>query len=230
MTINPPPASLPAEWIEYFRVLTPATIGRVVEEGFVDREIRPIFRRVAVLGTAVTLKLPEDDLALVRVAVDRLRPSDVLVIDQGGETRAACWDGPASLAAGVRGCVGVVVDGAVTDVVEIEEQGLPTFARAVSALSGRSLGTGGGGVNVAVQCGGVAVHPGDLVVADDNGVVVIPPQRLEEVGVQARAVVDRAPFQRAWLERGGALDDIWGEEAADIRRMLEERGWANPSS
>lgn len=226
MTINPHPPSLSAELIEYFRGLAPATIGQVADEGFIDATIRPIFKRVNVVGTAVTLKLPEGDVSLTSAAIDQLRPGDVLVIDQGGEDQVACWGEMTSLAARVRGCVGVIVDGAVTDVVEIEEQAMPTFARAVSALVGRRLDTGDGGVNVAVQCGGVAVHPGDLVVADDNGIVVIPPRRVQDIGLVARAAADRAPYQRAWLGRGGSLADLSGKDAVAIHRLLVERGWA----
>ena len=226
MTIHPHQPSLPAELIEYYRGLPPATIGHVTDEGFVDAAIRPIFKRVQVVGTAVTLKLPEGDVSLTRAAIQQLRPGDVLVIDQGGEDQVACWGEMTSLAAKVRGCVGVIVDGAVTDVVEIEAQAMPTFARAISALVGRRLDTGSGGVNVAVQCGGVAVHPGDLVVADDNGIVVIPPQRVQDIGLAARAAEDRAPYQRVWIERGGSLADLSGKDAAEIHHMLVERGWA----
>ena len=225
MTINPHPPSLSAELIEYFRGLPPATIGRIVDEGFVDTDIRPIFKRVQVVGTAVTLKLPEGDSSLTQAAIDQLQPGDVLVIDLGGQDQIACWGEMTSLVARVRGCVGVIVDGAVTDVVEIEAQAMPTFARAVAALVGRRVDADGGGVNVAVQCGGVAVHPGDLVVADDNGIVVIPPQRVQDIGLAARAARDRAPYQRAWIERGGSLADLEGEDAAAIHRMLVERGW-----
>jgi 4-hydroxy-4-methyl-2-oxoglutarate aldolase len=224
-TLNPHPPSLAPEVIEAFRQLPPATIGHIVDDGFVDTAIRPIFRRLQVVGTAVTLKLPEGDIALTRPAIELLRPGDVLVIDQGGETRVACWGEMTSLAAKVKGCVGVIVDGAVTDVVEIEDQRMPTFARSVSALVGRRLDTGEGGVNVPAQCGGVAVHPGDLIVADDNGIVVIPPQRVADIATQARAAEDRAPFQRIWLERGGSLADLSGKQAPEIHRMLQERGW-----
>lgn len=226
LSVHPNAPSLPAELIERYRGLPPATLGHVVDEGIVDTAIRPIFGRISVVGTAVTLKLPEDDLALTRPAISQLRPGDVLVIDQGGETMRACWGEMTSLAAQVAGCVGVIVDGAVTDVVEIEDQRMPTFARAISALVGRRRETGEGGVNVAVQCGSVAVHPGDLIVADDNGIVIIPPQRAAELAVKARAAEDRAPFQRIWLQRGGSLADLGGKEAPEIERMLRERGWA----
>lgn len=224
-TVKPHPSSLPSDVIEAFRQLPPATIGHIVDDGFVDTAIRPIFRRVQVVGTAVTLKLPEGDVSLTRAAIEQLRPGDVLVIDQGGEDQIACWGEMTSLAAKTRGCVGVIVDGAVTDVVEIEDQRMPTFARAVSALVGRRLDTGEGGVNVPAQCGGVAVHPGDLIVADDNGIVVIPPRRVADVAARARAAEDRAPFQRTWLERGGSLADLSGKDGAEIHRMLQQRGW-----
>ena len=218
--------SVPAALLDAYRQLPPATIGHVIDEGFVDGAIRPIANRVAVVGTAITLRLVDNDLAPTAAAIERLRPGHVLVIDQGGETRRACWGEMTSLAARARGCVGVIVDGAVTDVVEIAEHGLPTFARAISALVGRSTGAGDGAVNVAVQCGGVAVHPGDLVVADDNGIVVIPPRRAADVAALARAEEARAPYQRAWLQRGGAFADLAGRSAAETYRMLQDRGWA----
>ena len=226
MSINPHPPAVAAELIELYRGLPPATIGHIIEDRFLDTAIRPIFKRVSAVGTATTLELPKGDLSLTRAAIDQLRPGDVLLIDWGGETQAACWGEMTSLAARMKGCLGVIVDGAVTDVVEIEDQGLPTFARATAALVGRRLDTGDGGVNVPIQCGGVNVNPGDLVVGDDNGIVVIPVQRAAEIGARARAAEDRSPFQRVWLQRGGSLADLSGKEAADIRRLLEERGWA----
>ncbi len=225
MTLNPHPPLISSELVELYRGLPPATIGHIINEGFVDTAIRPVFPRVSVVGTAVTLKLPGGDLSLTREAIDQLQSGDVLVIDFGGQRQVACWGEMTSLAAKVKGCVGVIVDGAVTDVVEIENQKMPTFSRAVSALVGRRLDSDAGGLNISVSCGGVAVHPGDLIVADDNGIVVIPPDEAADVGDRARAAKNRAPFQRVWIEHGGSLADLGGKEAADIRRMVEERGW-----
>ncbi len=220
------PPSVPAELLDAYRSLPPATIGHVIDDGFVDGSIRPLWSHVAVVGTAVTLRYVDNDLQPTASAIEQLRPGDVLVIDQGGVTRQACWGEMTSLAARARGCVGVIVDGAVTDVVEITEHRLPTFARATAALVGRSTGTGGGGVNLPVSCGGVAVHPGDLIVADDNGIVVIPPERAVEVAALARAEEDAAPYQRVWIQRGGAFGEMAHRSAQDLYRMLQERGWA----
>jgi regulator of RNase E activity RraA len=208
-----------------YRDLRPALLGHVTDEGFVDEKIRPIYPRVHVLGTAVTVRLEEGDLEPTIIAVDMLRQGDVLVIDHDGIQSQACWGELTSLAALTRGCAGVIVDGAITNVVEIEAQQLPTFARGVAALGGRRLATGGG-VNVPAQCGGVSVHPGDLIVADDDGIVVIPPPRLPEIATAARAALDRTPYARAWVQRGGLLGEIVNLGEAEIRAALDARGWA----
>src|SRR5206468_10134247 len=132
-----------------------------------------------------TLKLTPGDVTHTRDAIPALTPGDVLVIDQGCDERAACWGEMTSLAAKVRGAAGVVIDGACTDALEIEAMGLPTWSRAIAALVGRRLNQDGG-VNVPVQCGGVVVHPGDVVVADANGIVIISPEEAEATYDAAR--------------------------------------------
>lgn len=210
--------------IERFRDIPPATIGHYVNEGFVDTAIRPIFKHVKAIGPAFTLRMVPGDSTLTRPALERVAPGDVLVIDQGGDTRAACWGEMTSLRAKTAGVTGVIIDGAVTDVVEIEQQGLPTWARAISALTGRRLERGGG-IQVPVQCGGVLVNPGDLVVADDNGICVLTLDAAEAVYAQARDAEDRAPFQRIWLQNGGSLTDMGGKTARDLEQMVRARGW-----
>jgi regulator of RNase E activity RraA len=215
---------IPDGWLAAYKDLRPALLGHVTEDGFVDEEIRPMFPRVHVLGTAVTVRLEEGDLEPTVIAVDRLRPGDVLVIDHGGITSRACWGELTSLAAAARGCAGVIVDGAIANVAEIEGHNLPTFARGVTARGGRRLDRGGG-VNVPASCGGVSVHPGDLIVADDDGIVVIPPPRLAEVHTAARSALERVPLARTWVERGGRLGEIASLDAAALQAAVRERGW-----
>lgn len=225
MTVNPPPRPLPTELLATYKGVMPATIGHLIDEGFVDTAIRPIYKGVLVLGTAVTLKFEHGDLTIGRYAIEQLRLGDVLIIDNGGSTSTACWGEMTSLAAKMRGCSGVIVDGAVTDILEIEAQQQPTFSRAISALVGRRLSSDSGGVNVPVTCGGVRVHPGDLIVADDNGIVVLPPQRAAEIAGAARAAEDVGPLRRRWLEHGGEIAELIGNDVLTTQRMLEERGW-----
>jgi regulator of RNase E activity RraA len=223
-TVRARPAAIPDGWIEIYRQLRPALLGHVVDDGFVDQQIRPLSSGTLVIGTAITVKLPDGDLEALVPAVDLLEAGDVLVIDHGGRESLACWGELTSLAALQRGCVGVIVDGAVANAAELRGHGLPTFARGVAALGGRRLGRGGG-VNVPVLCGGVAVHPGDLVVADDDGIVVVPPARLDDVAALARPALARMPLARAWVQHGGLLGEITGLEAEEIAGLLQARGW-----
>jgi 4-hydroxy-4-methyl-2-oxoglutarate aldolase len=215
-------ASIPAAWIEAYQPLRTGLLGHVTDDGFVDEKVRSLVPGGRVVGTALTVRLPDGDLECIVPAVDMLQPGDVLVIDHGGRESLACWGELTSLAAKARGCVGVIVDGAVTNIAEIREHGLPTFARAVAALGGRRIGEGGG-VNVPIQCGGVAVHPGDLVIADDDGVVVIPPPRLADVETPARAALERTALARTWIERGGDMAEINGLEAPEVAALLQQR-------
>jgi 4-hydroxy-4-methyl-2-oxoglutarate aldolase len=218
-------ASVPAAWIDEYRSLRPALLGHVMDDGFVDEKVRSWVSGGLVVGTALTVRLPDGDLECIVPAVDMLQPGDVLVIDHGGRESLACWGELTALAAKMRGCVGVVVDGAVANIAELRELGLPTFARGVAALGGRRLGVDGG-VNVPIQCGGVAVHPGDLVVANDDGVVVIPPPRLADVATPARAALERLPLARTWLQHGGSLAEISLLEAPEVAALLQQRGWS----
>ena len=223
-TVHGRPTAIPEGWLEIYRRFRTALLGHVIDEGFVDEKIRPLFSGVHVVGTAITVRLPDGDLEPIVPAVDLLQPGDVLVIDHGGRDSLACWGELTSLAAKQRGCVGVIVDGAVANVAEIREHGLPTFARGVAALGGRRLSEGGG-VNVPIQCGGVSVHPGDLVLADDDGVVVIPPPRLDDVLSLVGPMSQRAPLARAWIEHGGPLGEISDLDAEGIAALLKARGW-----
>jgi regulator of RNase E activity RraA len=213
------------ELVERYRSIPPATIGHVLAEGFMDTALRPIFGPVSVVGRAVTARMLRGDATLTRPAIRAIQPGNVLVIAQGGDTQVANWGEMTSLAAKVRGAAGVIIDGSVTDVVEIRQQGLPTFARAISARVGRRLELPGGAINEPVECGGVLVRPGDLVVGDDNGIVVMTPEMAETLYAAARKAEDRSPFQRTWLERGGELADVGGKDAAEIEAMLRQRGW-----
>ena len=223
-TVHEHPTPIPDGWIEIYRRFGAALLGHVIDDGFVDEKIRPLFPGSHVVGTAITVRLSDGDLEPIVPAVDLLQPGDVLVIDHGGRDSLACWGELTSLAAKQRGCVGVIVDGAVANLTAIREHGLPTFARGVVALGGRRLGHGGG-VNVSVQCGGVAVHPGDLVVADDDGIVIVPPPRLDDVYALAGPLLTRAPLARAWIEHGGLLGEISDLDAEGIGALLKARGW-----
>jgi 4-hydroxy-4-methyl-2-oxoglutarate aldolase len=133
-----------------------------------------------IVGPAVTADVSPGDGSYSRIALALCQPGDVLVINAHGCTERAVLGGSVCIAARARGLAGIVVDGAVRDIGEIESVGLDVLARAVTPRSGTTE-SGWGEVNVPVAIGGVAVLPGDLVVADIEGCVIIPRRDAENV-------------------------------------------------
>lgn len=211
------PPQIDAQRIERLRTVEAATLGHYLHSGFVDTGIGPITAPRRVAGTAVTVQLPGPDSTLLYHAMDRVRPGDLLVIDRGGDPAHACWGGFMAAVARVRGLAGVIVDGLVTDPAAIREADVPTWARGITALTTKLLNLGGG-FNVPVTVGGVAIAPGDVVLADDCGIVVLPPDRLNEL--TELALADQAG-ENEWLDRiaaGAALQDL-----VDIASMIDTK-------
>lgn len=169
-----------SELIAQLRQIAPATIGHMLEHEFMDPELRPITSRFNFAGPAVTVRCFGTDSAIVHYAVDIAQSGDVIVVDRLGDRRYACWGGGVALAASVKGIVGAVVGGALTDKVEIEDLNFPAFGRCISPLTTRAPGLTGE-LNVPVRCGGLIVNPGDIVLADDDGIIVLPPHRIAEI-------------------------------------------------
>ncbi len=155
-----------------------ATVGHRRHMGFMDRGIQSILPGRRVTGTAVTLALPGQDSTLLHHVVQFLRPGDVLCIDRLGDSKHACLGGGVAVAIKATGCAGVVIDGPCTDVPEIEAYDLAVWCRGAAPITTRLYDIGGS-FNVPVSCGGAVVNPGDLVIADFSGVLVLPPEEPE---------------------------------------------------
>lgn len=154
---------------------------RVGPRHVMDPGIKALDRDWRICGPAVTVK-PEqvDDVYMAQLAGKYVKPGDVVVIDAGGHTQAACLG--ASMAHGLKemGAIGVVADGYVlTAEVIRKREGIPVFSRGTVSVSRGSDHPGW--INTPVICGGVIVNPGDLILADEDGVVVVPRAHAEEV-------------------------------------------------
>jgi regulator of RNase E activity RraA len=209
-TINPLPPAIDPALIQRLLGAEPATIGHFRHVGFMAPEIQlrlPGYRRVA--GTAVTVRAFGDDTSIVHYALGQLRPGDVMVIDRAGDTRHACCGGGVAFAAKTAGCVGIIVDGPVTDVQELREYDMPVWARGLSTVTCKPLFRQGE-FCVPVSCGGVVVEPGDAILADENGVLVLKPH---EITASADRVVAMQQAEKTMLARitaGERLPDING--------------------
>lgn len=176
--------------------------------------LRPIHAGCVFAGWARTILCVDSDeisdhpYDLEIEAVDSILTDEVVVVATGHSIRNAPWGELLSTAARARGARGVVVDGFVRDVKKIEAIGLPVFATGIKPVDsmGRGIVTG---YNQPVECGEVTVHPGDLVVADHDGVVVVPRAVAEEVLRLAEQKVARENDSRADLARGVYLRDVY---------------------
>lgn len=184
------------------------TLGHFLETGFAPAALRALVPDVKLVGRAITLQLRSPDAIAVNRALVRLTACDVLVIDMQGDHAHACVGAVTATAAQCAGAAGIIVDGVATDLHELRQIGLPVFARGTSALTTKRLDDGASAFGVPVQCGGVTVAPGSIVVADDNGVLFADAATLAAV-IEAALASDRAePALLARLRAGEPVSDV----------------------
>ncbi|MGI9524980.1 MAG: RraA family protein [Hyphomicrobiaceae bacterium] len=173
--INAMPRQVDPELIERGSRTETATVGHIRHMGFADCAIQNVLgKRSTIAGTAVTLALPGQDSTLLHHVIQFLRPGDVLCVDRLGDHKHACLGGGVAAAIMATKCAGVVIDGPCTDTPEIEQYELPVWCRGTSPITTRLYDIGGS-FNVPVCIGGAVVNPGDLVIADFSGVLIMPP-------------------------------------------------------
>jgi regulator of RNase E activity RraA len=209
--IRPVPPQIGSDVLDKASRVETATIGHRRQMGFVDPAIQVMLPVKRIAGTAQTLALPGQDSTLLHHVVQFLRPHDILVIDRLGDRKHACLGGGVACAIKARGCAGVVIDGTCTDLPEIEQYGLPVWCRGPSPITTRLLDIGGA-FNVDIACGGAVVHPGDVVVCDFSGVLVMPP--------------DEAPDDIDWA-LGKQAEEPAGHKALMAGARLGERSGAS---
>jgi regulator of RNase E activity RraA len=190
----------------------------VLHSGFVDPAIRAVLPDKRVAGTAVTLRIPGPDSTLLHHALSLVRPGDFLVIDRAGDTRHACWGGVVTNAAKVAGVVGGVIDGPATDFSEVRRCAMPLWCRGPSPITTKLLGLEGA-FNVPVTVGGQTVSPGDAVLADESGVVILNRGEAEAIARRALDMQEREVTLLERIYKGEKLADISG-----ATRMVETAG------
>jgi regulator of RNase E activity RraA len=179
------------EVIKAYAGLSPNELSDVLELPCVMRyEIHPLgpgMPRIA--GSAFTIRTGRHDNLMFHASIYLARPGDVIVVEAGDDEMAVAGGNVCAIAQR-NGVAGLVVDGVIRDVVESREKRFPVFARGASPIPAKRVGDGG--MNVQIRCGGVVVNPGDVAVADEEGIVVIPRARTDDVlqKAQARGAAD----------------------------------------
>jgi len=161
---------------------------------------------VKMVGRAVTVQTFPGDWAKPVEAIDVARKNEVIVINNDGATHVAPWGELATLSCVKKGISGVVIDGAVRDVDDIRIMKFPLFAKAVVPNAGEPKGFGE--INAEIQCGGQYVRPGDWIVGDESGVVVIPNERAYEIARRALEVRKNEERIREEIRRGSTLSEV----------------------
>jgi 4-hydroxy-4-methyl-2-oxoglutarate aldolase len=211
-TIKDMPEQIPVEDLELLANVETATVGHWRLFGFMDRAIQPLLRNRRVVGTAVTIAIPGPDSTLLHHATGMLRPGDVLVVDRLGDDRYACWGGGVTIAAKAAGAVAGIVDGPCTDLAEIEDSDFPMWSRGLSPITTRLYDLGGG-LNIPICCGGVPVMPGDAILADASGVLVIPRGEVRDVATEALRRQETGRAREASVASGRKLGELSGATA-----------------
>lgn len=181
--------------------------------GVMDSGIKPAFR-AKITGQAVTVQLSKGDLVDPLKALEMGQPGDVIVVDAGGDPNTSVCGGLMGGLAQNRGIRGMIVDGAGRDTDELEDIGWPIWTRAITPRGTHTMFSGRKeelSINVPIACGGVPVNPGDFIVADLMGVVVIPLARAEEVVRLASEQAEREEKTRAWVKQGKTIEDLLAE-------------------
>lgn len=186
-----------------------ATVGHFRHWGFMDARIQALGHTKRLVGTAVTLALPAQDSTLLHHTLGLLKPGHIVVIDRLGDRKHACWGGGVTNAAHKAGATAAIIDGMCTDPLEIAELQFPVWCRGISPITTRIYNLGGM-LNYPVSCGGVAVNPGDIILADENGVLVIPPDEVEEVADAALAKQARGIENIKKIYAGATLGNLSG--------------------
>lgn len=170
--------------------------------------------KTKIIGPAVTVKLSPGDMVDGLDVIKIARPGDVVVVDSFGETETSIWGGLMSGLCQMKGLAGAVIDGAMRDTDETRDLGFPVMAKAIvprsthSPVSDRYEPIE---INVPIACGGVRVNPGDIIVADEIGCVVVPQETAAEVLTKAREQADKEEKTRRKIKEGKTVDELLAE-------------------
>lgn len=193
---------------------THEALGR---SGLMKPYMRPIWAGASIAGPAVTVLAQPGDNWMIHVAIEQCRPGDVMVVGCTADNTDGMFGDLLATSLKARGGIGLIIDAGCRDVAVLKDMGFPVWSRAISAKG--TVKATLGAVNIPVVCGGVNVDPGDMIVADDDGVVVVPKKLCVEVAAKAQKRSDDEEAKRVKLASG-----VLGLDMYNMREPLAKAG------
>jgi 4-hydroxy-4-methyl-2-oxoglutarate aldolase len=195
--------------LERFRSIpTPNLCEAMGKKGHFPSRIRPVYKGLHLWGSAMTVLCPIKDNLTIHKALELAQAGDVLVIDAGDYTEAGLLGEIMCYYAKTKGLAGIVTNGAVRDIRAIEAMNFPVFSQSISM--GGTVKEKFGEINTPIKCGGVSVNPGDIVVGDDDGVVVVPQKEAKRISSEALAKIDSEREIKNLIDQGKSTMEIYG--------------------
>jgi regulator of RNase E activity RraA len=218
----------PKHLVEAFKEISTCTISDALDKLGLPCGtfgIRPLYDCPRIAGPAVTMRIvPAGSMKtsghMGADPLDAAQPGDILVFDNGGRLDQNCWGEIVTYAALQNGVIGVIIDGAARDVDVTKEMGFPVFAKGTVPLTARNRNVQGD-YNCPVKIGGLQVNPGEIVVADINGIVVIPTDRAEEVLQTCKDMMEREDDIIRKIKAGISFKNVDKQSGYDT--MLEQK-------
>jgi len=206
------------ELLQQYRKFDVSTIYEAQgKQGIMDHRLQPILSNTMIVGPAVTAICQAGDNLMIHAAIEVCKPGDILVITTEGDCVAGMLGELIVTALIKKGVQGVVIDSGIRDVRQLRELGFPVWTRGV--LSQGTNKIKGGWVNAPANCGGVTVAPGDLIMADDDGVVVIKKEDFQSTIELSNARLAKEEGVKAKIESGHISLDFY-----NLRPVLETEG------
>lgn len=181
-------------------------------------DIKPVLPTRRIVGRAITVLTRGIDNLMIHKALEMSGPGDIIIVDTYGDTNASGWGGLLTETAVKVGLEGIIIDGSVRDLDDIKNLGFPVYARAVTARG--CFKDGPGEINCNISCGGVSISPGDLILADADGIVCVPFEDVEYVSKQTQKLVSNEERRIKEINDGVLFKK-------DINKILYEKGVLN---